>query len=78
MDAKTILEHLVLPWSEDISLDSMDYEAAITAVNNTYGKGLNPEAFEDCVKGLEAIISNGDLSFEMEGYLQILIKQARI
>ncbi len=33
-------------------------EQTISAVNNTYGNGLNPDAYEDVVKGLENAIEN--------------------
>lgn len=43
---------------QDYENKRFDNDAAITAVNNTYGKGLNPEMYEDVVKALEWSIEN--------------------
>ncbi len=64
-----------------------DITATISAVNNTYGKGLNPEVYEDVVKLLENLKRVEDLHREKgNSYLSYIeynaieqtIKQARI
>lgn len=56
-------------------------EALITAVNNTYGKGLNPESYEDVVKALENAIERLSYLHTSQLVLDFLkeeLKKARI
>jgi hypothetical protein len=55
MEAKKIVKGMSpTPWQiGDFCLNIEDEHAATIAVNNTYGKGLNPEVYEDVVKALE-------------------------
>lgn len=52
----------VLPDSDEVYAKihqniEADVHAITTAVNNTYGKGLNPEVYEDVVNGLDWALS---------------------
>ena len=39
-----------------LKFNEIDKEAAKTAVNNTYGKNLNPEVYEEVVKAIEGLL----------------------
>jgi len=59
-------------WKDKADIDRMDVnaEAITTAVNNTYGKGINPEAVEGLLEALKTvktvIFNNGQKTAKLD------------
>lgn len=51
------ISYIVDEWGDNIAEDILhkDAQAIVTAVNNTYGKGINPEAVGELVEALKKI-----------------------
>lgn len=77
MNAKEIkLGMSPTPWKAGSLMEpNIDNIAAKTAVNNTYGKGLDPEVYEDVVNKLQQISDGYIVS---ESIVKELLKKARI
>jgi hypothetical protein len=42
--------------SDHLNRHVINSKAIVTAINSTYGKGLDPEKMEECVKALEEVL----------------------
>ena len=68
-------------WENQLEEDKESYDnaaAIVTAVNNTYHKGINPEAVEELLQVTKALYKQNLLSAEAQENLNRIIQKATL